>query len=97
MDKSVEDASEKLRSFMFEMVYHNKAAKSEEDKAERMLTEMYNYFIDNLDKMPETFIALLEKYPREQVVCDYISSMTDRYAIFKFNSIFMPNSWDFLD
>ena len=97
MDKSVEEASEKLRSFMFEMVYHNKAAKSEEEKAERMLTEMYGYFIENVDKMPETYIALLEKYPREQVVCDYISSMTDRYAIYKFNSIFMPNSWDFLD
>ena len=97
MDKSVEEASEKLRSFMFERVYHNKSAKGEEEKAERMLTEMYGYFIENCDKMPETYIALLEKYPREQVVCDYISSMTDRYAIYKFNSIFVPNGWDFLD
>ena len=97
MDKAVEEASEKLRSFMFERVYHNKSAKSEEEKAERMLTEMYRYFIKNCDKMPETYISLLEKYPREQVVCDYISSMTDRYAIYKFNSIFVPNGWDFLD
>ena len=97
MDKSVENASEKLRSFMFERVYHNKTAKAEEDKAERMLTEMYNYFIKNCDKMPETYVSLLDKYPREQVVCDYISSMTDRYAIFKFNSIFVPNGWNFLD
>ena len=97
MDKSVEEASEKLRSFMFEMVYHNKSAKGEEEKAERMLTEMYRYFIENLDKMPETYVSLLEKYPREQVVCDYISSMTDRYAIYKFNSIFVPSGWNILD
>ena len=97
MDKDVEEASEKLRSFMFEMVYHNKTAKSEEEKAERMLTKMYRYFIENLDKMPQTYISLLEQYPREQVVCDYISSMTDRYAIFKFSSIFVPNGWNFLD
>ena len=95
MDKAVEEASEKLRSFMFERVYHSKTAKGEEEKAERMLTEMYGYFIDNLNEMPATYIALLEKYPREQVVCDYISSMTDRYAIYKFNSIFVPNGWSF--
>ena len=95
MDKSVEEASEKLRSFMFERVYHSKTAKGEEEKAERMLTEMYGYFIENLNEMPETYISLLEKYPREQVVCDYISSMTDRYAIYKFNSIFVPNGWSF--
>ena len=97
MDKDVEEASEKLRSFMFERVYHNKAAKNEEERAERMLTAMYRYFIENCDKMPETYISLLEKYPREQVVCDYISSMTDRYAIYKFNSIFVPSGWNILD
>ena len=97
MDKSVEEASEKLRSFMFERVYHNKSAKGEEEKAERMLTEMYNYFVKYEDRMPETYVALLEKYPCEQVVCDYISSMTDRYAIYKFNSIFVPNGWTILD
>ena len=97
MDKPVEEASERLRSFMFERVYHNKTAKGEEEKAERMLTAMYHYFIKNTDKMPETYISLLEKYSREQVVCDYISSMTDRYAIYKFNSIFVPNGWSFLD
>ena len=97
MDKSVESASEKLRSFMFERVYHNKSAKGEEERAERMLTEMYRYFVKNVDQMPETYVSLLEKYPREQVVCDYISSMTDRYAIYKFNSIFVPNGWNFLD
>lgn len=97
MDKAVEEASEKLRSFMFERVYYSSTAKSEEEKAERMLTEMYAYYIDNCNEMPQTYISLLEKYPREQVVCDYISSMTDRYALFKFNSIFVPKGWTFLD
>ncbi len=97
MDKSVEEASEKLRSFMFERVYYSSTAKSEEEKAERMLSAMYSYFIENCNEMPQTYISLLEKYPREQVVCDYISSMTDRYALFKFNSIFVPKGWTFLD
>ena len=97
MDKSVEEASEKLRAFMFERVYYSDTAKSEEEKAERMLTAMYEYFIEHCNEMPESYVALLEKDPREQVVCDYISSMTDRYALYKFNSIFVPNGWTFLD
>lgn len=97
MDKPVEEASENLRTFMFQRVYYSKTAKSEEEKAERMLTAMYEYFIENCNEMPQTYISLLDKYPREQVVCDYISSMTDRYAMFKFSSIFVPKGWTFLD
>jgi len=97
MDKDVETASENLRTFMFQRVYYSSTAKREEEKAERMLTEMYNYFKEHIDILPKTYVALLDKYPREQVVCDYISSMTDRYAIYTFNSIFVPKGWTFID
>ena len=69
----------------------------EEEKAERMLTQMYRYFIEHCDKMPETYVSLLKDYPREQVVCDYISSMTDTYAVYMFNAIFVPKGWNFSD
>ena len=97
MDAEVEKASERLRSFMFERVYRSKTAKGEEEKAERMLTQMYRYFIENCEKMPQTYISLLDTYPKEQVVCDYISSMTDTYAVYMFNTIFVPRGWNFLD
>lgn len=97
MDREVEKASERLRSFMFERVYRSSTAKSEEEKAERMLTQMYRYFIEHCDKMPETYVSLLKDYPREQVVCDYISSMTDTYAVYMFNAIFVPKGWNFSD
>lgn len=97
MDEEVEAASDKLRSFMFENVYLSGTAKGEEEKAERMLTVMYEYFIKHTDKLPNTYIALLEKYSVEQVVCDYLSSMTDRYAVYMFNSLYVPNGWTFID
>ena len=43
------------------------------------------------------FIGLLERFSKEQVVCDYISSMTDRYAVYIFNKIFVPRGWSFGD
>ena len=93
MEKSVEEACEALRSFMFERVYFSESARGEEEKAERMLTAMYEYFCGNPDKLPKSFIALLENYPKEQVVCDYLSSMTDRYAVYMFEKIFVPKGW----
>ena len=97
MDDGVAKASERLRSFMFERVYLTDSAKGEEENAERMLSAMHSYFLKNLKRLPETYVGLLEKYPEEQVVCDYLSSMTDRYALYIFKSIFIPKGWTFID
>lgn len=82
MEEEVERAGEQLRSFMFEHVYLTEASRKEEEKAERMLTAMYGYFINNPENLPLTFKNLIEIYGKERVVSDYISSMTDRYAVY---------------
>lgn len=97
MDRETEKASEDLRSFMFERVYFSETAKGEENKAERMLSAMYGYFTKSPDKLPVNYIKLAEIYGKEQVVCDYLSSMTDKYAVYTFNKIFVPRGWSFLD
>lgn len=95
MDKLTEDASEKLRAFMFERVYFSESARGEEEKAERMLTAMFTYFTDKPEDLPETYFRLIGEYGKEQVVCDYLSSMTDRYAVYTFNKLFVPKGWTF--
>lgn len=97
LGKEVEEASDKLRAFMFENVYSTKFARGEEEKAERMLSAMYEYFEKHIDKLPSTYIKLVEEYGKEQAICDYISSMTDRYAVYTFNRIFVPEGWNFTD
>lgn len=97
MDKPVAEASERLRAFMFKNVYLTEKAKGEEEKAERMLSAMFSYFLKNTDKLPDTFVKLLDRFSAEQVVCDYLSSMTDRYALYTFNRIFVPKGWTFID
>lgn len=97
MDEPVRQASEKLRNFMFERVYLSDNARGEEKKAERMLTATYEYFINNCRELPQSFINLIDEYGKERVVCDYLSSMTDRYAVYTFNRIFVPKGWTLLD
>lgn len=97
LGEEVQRASEDLRKFMFDRVYLTRFARGEEEKAERMISAMYEYFVKNPQVLPPTFIKLTEDYSLEQVVCDYLSSMTDRYAVYVFNTIFVPRGWTFID
>ena len=93
MEDHILSATETLRDFMFKHVYFTKEAKGEVEKADRMISTMYSYFIEDLNRLPEIYKPLLEKYDKETVVCDYISGMTDRYAIYVFESVFVPKSF----
>ncbi|MDE7379677.1 MAG: deoxyguanosinetriphosphate triphosphohydrolase [Clostridia bacterium] len=90
-------ASDALREFMFERVYLTQFARGEEQKAERMMSALYDYFTTNVDQLPPTYRGLIEEYGKEQAVCDYLSSMTDRYVVYLFNKIFVPRGWAFID
>ncbi len=94
MSEPVADAMKKLRAFMFERVYHNPEAKSQEGKAEMLIQTLYSYYRHHLELLPVDLIRLLDKNePEERIVCDYISSMTDRFAIAKYEEIYIPKSW----
>lgn len=84
-----------LRAFMFEQVYMNPGVKHEERKAQKMLTTLFEYYMDHPDQMPEEYKrSLAAGNDRAQVVCDYIAGMTDRYAIRQFDSLFVPKGWN---
>ena len=94
MSEPVAEAMSKLRQFMFENVYTNPKAKGEEGKAEMLIEILYDYHMKHKDKLPKDMLALTEQgEPLERIVCDYISAMTDRFAIAKFEEIYMPIAW----
>lgn len=94
MSEPVAEAMTKLRKFMFERVYQNPEAKSEEGKAEVLMETLYQHYLKNIDDLPEEFLILLsEGEPRERVVCDYVGAMSDRFAIAQYEEIYIPKSW----
>ncbi len=93
MTPEIQDATNKLRAFLFEHVYLNPVAKGEENKAMDMLVGLYEYFVKHPDKMPEMYVHNIEDEGVERCVCDYISGMTDRYAIEIYNDLFIPRMW----
>lgn len=93
MSDEIKDAMMELRAFLFQNVYTNKVAKSEEDKAIEMLGTLFDYFVKHPYEMPDIYVRNIEAESVERCVCDYISSMTDRYAVDLFRELFVPNSW----
>lgn len=95
MSPQIGEAMMDLRSIMFRNVYSNPIAKMEEEKAIKMLTELYEYYIENPHEMSREYRELIDfrHEPLPQAVCDYLSGMTDQYSMEKFREIFIPKSW----
>ncbi|MBZ4664837.1 deoxyguanosinetriphosphate triphosphohydrolase [Mahella sp.] len=93
MSRPVKDAMNQLREFMFNRVYLDPVAKKEEKKAQHVVRELYFYFLNNVDKLPDDMRLLLEFNDISDVVCDYVAGMTDTYAIRVYKDLFLPESW----
>ena len=93
MSQEFHEATNKLRNFMFENVYVGSIAKKEEAKAERMIRELFLYFLNNPVKLPEIFRKSIDPDGVEQAVLDYVAGMTDRFAVKQFQKIYVPVSW----
>lgn len=93
MSDKISRAMNDLREFMFEQVYKNPVTRGEEEKANTMLSYLYEHFYKNPEKLPVEYRENIDKFPKGRVVCDYISSMTDRYAVRLFGELFIPKVW----
>lgn len=74
----------KLREWMFENVYVNSPAKLDEGKASDIVRWLFDYYVKLLSPSCDNDKA-------QRIVCDYVSGMTDRYAIEKFKENFIPS------
>lgn len=94
LSASVDKALKDLRAFMFERVYRNPVAKSEESKAKAMLGRLFEYYISHPEALPADFQPQLSFDGMDRTVCDYIAGMTDNYAVDKYKEIFIPMGWN---
>ena len=95
MAPEVLEAMAELRRFMFANVYKNPVAKGEEGKAKALLEQLFRYYMEHIEEIPDKYLTMLEQGEKQdRVVCDYIAGMTDQYAITKFQEHFLPQAWE---
>lgn len=94
MSEPVLRAINDLRTFLFSHVYESERVKGEFDKCEAILTSLYKYFKEHPEDLlshigPHSF----NRYTLERNVCDFISGMTDQFALDLFQELFFPKPW----
>lgn len=82
-----------LRTFMFENVYKNPAAKGEEIRAKRMIEELFKWYLTHEEEWNEEMMRYRNTETPERIVADYIAGMTDNYAVSEYERIFVPKAW----
>ncbi len=93
MSGRVYEQFDALRDFMFENVYKNPIAKSEEEKTKRVVRELFDYYMAHMNLLTGEYAKYIELDGRERAVADYIAGMTDNYAVSEYMRIFVPKSW----
>ena len=92
MSKPVWNAMMGLRAFLGRHIYTKSDAKVEEPKANRLIYELFWYFVKHIDEVPSEYRVHAGNQPEIQVA-DFVSGMTDRYAIRTYQDIKVPRAW----
>lgn len=84
-----------LRTFMFANVYKSSRVKREEDlnKVEVVISSLYDYYIKNIDQLPDDMKEIAERDGKNEAVKDYVAGMTDRFALAVYTDLFVPKGW----
>lgn len=93
VEPEVGESMQVLRKFLFNKVYRSEQVHNEFTKASKILHELYAFCLKNkafLDKEMGTFAVSIS---HDRRVCDFIASMTDRYAQNFYQRIFMPKNF----
>lgn len=94
MSQLMQSAMDDLRQFLFQKVYMDSWRKAEEKKCDYVITGLFEHYKTNPGEMPEEYVVIGYQGGTERSVCDFISGMTDRYAIRKYEQLFIPTAID---
>ncbi len=79
LSPEVEAERRQIKEFLYESVYFSPALKTDKKKGERIIAEIFDFFIRNPEKLPSSYQEKMMHEPLHRVVCDYIAGMTDNY------------------
>jgi dGTPase len=96
LSDGVRGALNALTEFLTEHVYQGPANRAEVRKAQRLVQQLYAYFLDHPDEVSGEYRALIAGgEPQGRMVGDFLAGMTDRYAIRAAETLLIPRTWAF--
>lgn len=93
MDNDTAVYYDMLHNFLYDSVYKNPIAKSEETKVLGIVEGLFKYYLKQPEKMPQEYLNIAKTDGINRAVTDYVAGMTDHYAITVFSDIYIPKAW----
>ncbi|QPJ66790.1 MAG: deoxyguanosinetriphosphate triphosphohydrolase [Candidatus Nitrohelix vancouverensis] len=90
----VEEKNKELKKFLYNNMYRHRRVQRMEFKADLHLTKIFEAYMKSPKLLPEPALKAERHGPLERRICDYISGMTDRYAIEEYKKLYMPDEKD---
>ncbi|HET6931628.1 MAG TPA: deoxyguanosinetriphosphate triphosphohydrolase [Candidatus Acidoferrum sp.] len=70
-----------LKSFLFAHIYSHPLITEDSTRSVACLADLFSYYLEQQDSMPESQEQATRQVPRHLVVCDYIAGMTDLFLL----------------
>ena len=93
LDAKTEKYYDILHDYLFQSVYRNPKAKSEETKVFGIIKGLYDYYMLHPEKLTDEYKIIMQNEGVERAVVDYIAGMTDHFATVTYSDIYIPKSW----
>ena len=81
---------------MYSTVYVDKVGKHEEQKVGKVIEALYEYYMAHAEQMSPLYQRIAEEEGDDRAVTDYISGMSDEFAIRAFEEYYVPRRWHVL-
>lgn len=93
MDDTTQKYYDMMHKFLFDSVYTNPTAKSEESKVGNIITGIFEHIKAHPDLLVGEYKTILERDGLSRAAADYIAGMTDHFAVTTFENIYIPKFW----
>lgn len=87
--EGVAQAMQVFREFMFDKVYFSGSLEEERRKGRHILKILFDYYLTNPEAIPPEYLEWTQG-DIQKAITDYISGLTDNYAIRTFKHFFIP-------
>jgi dGTPase len=79
-----------LKDFLYKNLYSHYKVVKMQLKAKKYITDLFKKYLEDIRQLPPDYQAMIKECSPEEVVCDYIAGMTDRFAQDEYERLFLP-------
>jgi len=85
--EQAESERQQEKRYLYETLYTCPALENEHDKAEEVVTALFNFWVENPQELPQGYFDESEAEGVPRIVADYIAGMTDQYILLQFAEV----------